>query len=126
MKVTELHQTEQGTLYQLETPQIFRSDCISFDDSEVNMKNAADVLESCKETSYSYLLQTRSGNYDLYFPADKTGDRVSGLPILSYSAGKTAEAMMKLYGKDTMVYHILPEPPHQACDYDNWHPDHSI
>lgn len=126
MKVTEVQKTEQGVLYRLEQPQIFRSDCISFDDSEVNHTNASDVLESCKETSYNHLLQIKSGNYDLYYPAGANGLPVYDLPILSYATGKTSEAMMKLYGNDTMLYHIHPEAPHHQCDYDSWHPDHKI
>ena len=126
MKVTELTKHPNGTLYQLERPQIFRSDCISSDDSEVNSKNALDVLESCKSNEYSYLLKTPAGKFDLYFPCSANGTLLHDLPIMSYPAGKTIEAMMKLYGNDTMLYYHVEEQAHQVCDYENWHPDHKI
>lgn len=126
MKVTTLQQNPQNVLFHLDTPQIFKSDCVSFDDDEVNAANAKDVIESCKDTSYSHIVQTRSGNYDLYFPSDEHGMLLYDLPLISYPTGKLAEAMIKLFGPDTMVYHHLPEIPLENCEFDGWHPDHKI
>lgn len=126
MKLIEVKTTKEGVLYQLETPQIFKSDCVSFDDSEVDHKNASDTIESCRETSYSHLFRRTTKSYDLYFPADSEGKLINNYPILSYPSGKVDEAVIKLYGPAVSIEKINSETTSHSCYYDAWHPDHKI
>lgn len=127
MKITVLSQIADGTLYQLSEPTTFKSNCVSYDDSEVDQNNISDVVESCTDIQYDHVISAILAGKDAYYPCDNTGKKLSDRPLIHTQTNPSPiTVFIHLYGPDTKLYHHLSTPDDSSCEFDDWHPDHKI
>lgn len=127
MNIRKLRTDEHGVLFQLDRELTWSHECISHDDIEVNANNASDVIESCKEIPYSYILKVTqdSSFFDHFYIVDAEGKKLLKQPIVSSSGMTTEEIFRRLYGEDVTLEKVS-DPRDTDPGYDNFYPDHQI